>query len=137
MEQRAGGARMGAPGGYQNLKVWQKAMDLAEAIFNLTQGWPAVERYRLTDQILRAAVSVPSNIAEGQGRTGPKELLHHLSIANGSLHEVETHLLLARRFGYLDDEQLSEPIALAREVGRLLGGLKRSLRSDHPPPHHP
>ena len=76
---------MGSPGGYQNLRVWQKAMDLAEMIFTLTQGWPAVERYRLTDQILRAVVSVPSNIAEGQGRTSSRELLHHLSIAKRSL----------------------------------------------------
>jgi four helix bundle protein len=131
MVQRAGVTGMGSPGGYQNLKAWQKAMDLAAMIFALTQIWPAVERYRLTDQILRSVVSVPANIAEGQGRTGSKELLHHLSIANGSLHEVETHLHLARRFGYLDDEHLRAPIALLQEVGRLIGGLKRSPRSDH------
>lgn len=137
MAQQLSSPGMGSPGGYQNLKAWQKAMDLAEIIFTLTQAWPAVERYRLTDQILRAVVSVPANIAEGQGRTGPRELLHHLSIANGSLHEVETHLHLARRFGYLDDSQLRAPIALSQEVGRLIGGLKRSLRADHAPVSRP
>jgi four helix bundle protein len=108
-------------------------MDLAEKIFTLAQACPAVERFRLTVRILRAVVSVPANIAEGQGRTGPKELLHLLSIANGSLHEVETHLHLARRFGYLDDERLKAPVARSQEVGRLFGDLKRSLRSDQPP----
>jgi four helix bundle protein len=78
---------------YQDLTAWQRAMDLVEAVYRATQSWPREELYGLTNQARRAAVSVPANIAEGKGRFGPAEFLHHLSMATGSLHETETHLL--------------------------------------------
>src|SRR6476659_1156091 len=86
---------------YQDLVAWQKAMDLVELVYGATRGFPREEVYGLTSQVRRAAVSVPSNIAEGQGRASTKEFLHHLSIARGSLFEVETQVLVAQRLGYL------------------------------------
>jgi four helix bundle protein len=79
---------------YQDLTAWQKAMDLVEAVYRATQQWPRDELYGLTNQARRAAVSVPANIAEGKARFGPSEFFHRLSIALGSLHETETHLLI-------------------------------------------
>ncbi len=113
---------------YRDLLAWQKAMDLAEQVYSATRDWPKEELYGLTNQVRRAVVSVPANIAEGQGRTGSNELLHHLSIAHGSLYEVETHLMLAGRLGYLDDPGVETLLRHTEEVGRLLGGLIRSLR---------
>src|SRR5689334_7896665 len=89
---------------YSDLIVWQKAMDFAELVYAATQSWPRDELYGLTSQVRRAAVSVPSNIAEGQGRLSTKEFIHHISIARGSLLEVETQLLLAQRLGYIQTE---------------------------------
>jgi four helix bundle protein len=80
---------------YRELIVWQKAMKLVQSIYSLTKDFPKEEVYALTSQIRRAAVSIPSNIAEGQGRDSTKEFLHHLSIAYGSLMEVETQILIA------------------------------------------
>src|SRR3954447_12609847 len=120
-------AGMGKAGGYRNLVVWQKAMDLAEEVYRATSRRPKEEQYGLTNQVRRAAVSISANIAEGQGRTGSQELLHFLSIANGSLHEVETHLLLSARLQHLDEQACTELLRQTAEVGRLTGGLKRSL----------
>ena len=82
---------------YRDLVVWQRAMELAQAVYELTGTWPREEIYGLTSQVRRAAVSVPSNIAEGQGRASTKEFLNYLSIAYGSLMECETQALLAER----------------------------------------
>jgi four helix bundle protein len=87
----------------------------------------------MTSQVRRAAVSVPANIAEGQGRFGVKEYLHHLSIAYGSLNETETLLQFARRRGYLDDSTLDNLMTLSSEVGRLMVGLMHSLRRSMSP----
>ena len=114
---------------YRDLIAWQKAMDLVEQVHRVTRNWPSDERYELTSQVRRAAVSVPANIAEGQGRSGSKELLHHLSIANGSLHEAETHLLIAKRLGYLEGQACDGLLRQTAEVGRLLYGLRRSITS--------
>ncbi len=94
----------------------------------MTHKWPKEELYGLTNQVRRAAVSIPANIAEGQGRSGLKEFLHHLSIANGSLYETETHLLIARQLGYSDEASCEEIMGQAAEVGRLLHGLIKSLQ---------
>jgi four helix bundle protein len=117
---------------YQDLTAWQKAMDLVEAVYRLTQTWPKEELYGLTNQARRAVVSVPANIAEGKGRQGAAEFVHHLSIAMGSLHEAETHLLIAGRLGYSSADDTAGPLTLAGEVGRLIGGLMRSLRAARP-----
>jgi four helix bundle protein len=113
---------------YRDLAAWQKAMDLVEAVYRATQQWPREEVYGLTNQARRAAVSVPANITEGQGRRGASEMLHHLSIADGSLHELETHLLIAQRLRYLDGASATLLLAQTAEVGRILGGFMRRMR---------
>jgi len=124
---------------YRDLIVWQKAMDLVEQIYKLTRLFPREEQYGLTVQVRKAAVSVPSNIAEGQGRRTTKEFLQFLSIASGSLKEVQTHVMIAQRLGYLSEEQTSQAMNLAEEVGRLHSGLVASLEAKIrlKPPHHP
>lgn len=112
---------------FRELITWQKAMDLVELIYNATKAFPKEEMFCLTNQIRRAAISVPSNIAEGQGRDSTKEFLHHLSIAYGSLCEVETQVTIAQRLGYLDQSQTEMLNALVAEVGRLINGLCRKL----------
>src|SRR6185369_4825205 len=87
---------------YRDLIAWQKAMDLVELVYAATTGFPTDERFGLTSQVRRAVVSIPSNIAEGQARRSQSEFLHFLSIAHGSLREVETQLLIATRLRYLD-----------------------------------
>ena len=112
---------------FRDLVAWQKAMNLAEAVYDLTRSFPQDERFGLSSQVRRAVVSVASNIAEGQGRASGKEFLHHLSIARGSLCEVQTQLMLAARFAYVGENDLQAVIAQADEVGRLLRGLARSI----------
>ncbi|HEX9988767.1 MAG TPA: four helix bundle protein [Chloroflexia bacterium] len=112
---------------YKDLDVWVKSMDLAEMIYANTRNWPREETYGLTNQIRRAAVSIPSNIAEGQGRASTKEFLHHLSMARGSLLEVETQIMLGERLGYLTKEVSIYLLSCTAEIGRILNGLYRSL----------
>ncbi|HUI25525.1 MAG TPA: four helix bundle protein [Candidatus Kryptonia bacterium] len=112
---------------YSELIAWQKAMDLVEAVYQATQRFPREELYGLTAQIRRTAVSVPSNIAEGEGRKSRKEFLHHLSIAYGSLRELETQVMIAGRLNYLEASEVARLLQLAGEVGRLLNGLSKSL----------
>ena len=118
---------------YCELIAWQKAMDLVQVVYTATKGFPREEIYGLTSQLRRAAVSVPSNIAEGQGRKSTGEFLHHLSIAYGSLMEVETQLMIAERLGYLEKRDVAHKTELTAEVGRLINGLANSLSSktDH------
>ncbi|HVF99377.1 MAG TPA: four helix bundle protein [Chloroflexia bacterium] len=92
-----------------------------------TRRWPKEELYGLTDQVRRAAVSVPSNIAEGQGRGVVREFVHYLRIARGSLFEVETQVIIAERLGYVDRGRTKELLTQVAEVSRLLSGLLRSL----------
>ena len=117
---------------YRDLRVWQKAMDLVVASYEATKQLPQSELYGLASQIQRAAVSIPANIAEGHGREHLGDYLHHLSMANGSLMELETHFLLAGRLGYLDAEPMNELLDQTAEVGRMLAGLIRSLKSSRP-----
>ena len=108
-----------------DLLVWQRAMQLVQEVYRLTL--PVDERRGLTAQLRRAAISVPSNIAEGQGRRSSSEFRHHLSIAHGSLLEVETEIAIAGRLRYITDKQVESVLQLSAEVGRLLNGLYRSL----------
>ena len=103
-------------------------MDLVEDVYRTSASFPQAEIYGLTSQIRRAAVSVPSNIAEGQGRGSPKEFAQFLRIAHGSLREVETQILIAGRLKYLDPTLIEDVLITASEVGRLIMGLLRSLR---------
>ncbi len=113
---------------YRQLIVWQKAMELVKLIYDLTDKFPREELFGLTSQIRKAAVSVPSNIAEGQGRNSTKDFLRHLSISYGSLMETETQNLIA-----LDES--NSVMEKSAEVGRLLNGLtnslERKLTTDH------
>lgn len=111
---------------YCDLLAWQRAMTMVEAVYQATQTVPKDERYGLTSQIRKAAVSVPSNVAEGHGRHSDREF-RFLSIAHGSLMEVETQLLFASRLGCLGDHHKTKILVLAAETGRLLHGLLRSL----------
>lgn len=117
---------------YRDLLVWQKAMDLVVEIYRLTKAFPPDERFGLTIQIRRVAVSIPSNIAEGHGRLHRADFLRFLSIARGSLTELETQLQIATRLGYLDARQTEQSWDLVRHVGRALNGLIRSLNSENP-----
>jgi len=116
---------------YRDPKVWQKAMDFALAIHELSKAFPDEERFGLTAQIRRAVYSVPSNIAEGYGRIHRGDYVRHLSVANGSLKEVETQLILAQRLGFVDREHAIEIWNAAQEVGKLLLRLIRSLENNH------
>ena len=113
---------------YRDLKVWQKGVDLVVQCYQITEIFPRRERYGLVSQIRRAAVSIPANIAEGNGRDHLGDDLRHLSFASGSLKEVETQLWIANRLEFVDEPRLDEVLAGTAEVGRMLSGLKRSLR---------
>ena len=112
---------------YSELIAWQRAMDFVEAVYKATQVFPREELYGLTSQIRRAVVSIPSNIAEGQGRGPTREFTHHLAIAYGSLCETQTQLLIANRLRYLTPDNYVTLFAQSQEVGRLLNGLINSL----------
>jgi len=111
---------------YQELVAWQLAMDVAEEVHRLTRSFPRDEMFALTSQVRRSAVSVPSNIAEGQGRGGPKEFVQFLNVSIGSLQEAETQLILGSRFGYVTDKNLEHVLEMSNEVGRVNNGLIRA-----------
>lgn len=112
---------------YKDMIVWQRGIELVLACYQCTQDFPTHERYCLTQQIRRAAVSIPSNIAEGQGRWHRGEFLHHISISRGSLQELETLLLIAEHLGYASAVKLETLRGFCEEVGRMLSGLRRAL----------
>ena len=106
---------------FKKLIVWQKAMDLVDEVYALQRGFPKSEIFGLGDQLRRAVVSIPSNIAEGNGRTSPKELVHFLSIARGSVYEVVTQLIVAKRQGLVPDIATAE--SHANEIARILSAM--------------
>jgi four helix bundle protein len=112
---------------YQDLVGWQKSMALVAEVYRHTKDFPPNEIYGLTSQLRRAAVSIPSNIAEGQGRLSPGEFKQFLGHAKGSAFEVETQLLIARDLGYIGHQATSHLIDRVQEVGRILSGLLASL----------
>jgi four helix bundle protein len=114
---------------YRDLLVWQKGIDLVVKSYELSKRLPPTETYGLAAQIQRSAVSVPANIAEGHGRRHLGDYLHHLSVANGSLKELETHFLIAKRLAFLNGEDVESVLALSEELGRMLAGLARGLRN--------
>ncbi|HTK95980.1 MAG TPA: four helix bundle protein [Terriglobales bacterium] len=113
---------------YRDLVVWQAAIELVTRIYRTTDSFPKQETYGLTAQIRRAAVSVPSNIAEGQGRNSAREFLQFLGHARGSLVEVETQLFIACNLAYITREQRSALLEESDRVSRLLNGLMLSLK---------
>ena len=114
---------------YRELIAWRKAMKFVTEIYEATQRFPSEERYGLTNQLRRASVSVPSNIAEGQARFSQKEFHHFLSQARGSLVEIETQLLIARSLNYLQPTKADILLEAAEELGRILNGLIASIKS--------
>ena len=119
---------MAALKSYQELEVWKKSIDLAEMVYRTSAEFPVEERFGMTSQVRRAAPSIPANIAEGAERQGPREFLQFLSIASGSLAETETFLISALRPNLAKSGQIDALLAQSEEVGRMLNGLKRSLR---------
>ena len=116
---------------YRDLKVWRTAMDLAEETCRVSVSFPKEETYGMTSQIRRASVSIAANIAEGYGRDNQRTFLHFLRISQGSLKELETHLLLAVRVGLANDTQVERSLGLCDEIGRMLRALMRSIRRRH------
>jgi len=112
---------------YSELLVWQKAMDLVTDIYKITASFPNEERFGLSSQARRAAVSIPSNIAEGHGRKSTGAYLNHLSIAYGSLMELETQTKIAVRLCFLQEDTAANLLQRMDEIGRMLTGLKNSL----------
>lgn len=127
------------PTSYRDLVAWRRAMSLAQGAFTLAQGLRALKHSRLASQLERAATSVPSNIAEGHGRLSRPQYSHFLSIAMGSLREVETLVSLAGQIGVAKNETVITVLQLADETGKVLYGLQRSLKhasgsTRQPPP---
>ena len=113
--------------GYEDLQVWQKALDLAEQIYLLTRGFPQQEVYGLTSQLRRAAVSIASNIAEGSARNNVGEFKQFIGISLGSVAELKTQLYIARRIQLVEIDKLDVLLKQSSEVERMLNGLLRSL----------
>jgi four helix bundle protein len=117
---------------YRDLLVWQKAMDVVVESYRIASLLPNTETYGLISQIRRAAVSIPANIAEGHGRDHLGDYLHHLSIANGSLMELETHILILSRLSYLPSNEIERVLVMTTEVSKMIAGLSRSLKKPVP-----
>ncbi|MFT3787822.1 MAG: four helix bundle protein [Tepidisphaeraceae bacterium] len=113
---------------YKELLAWQRAMELAEEIYRLTRSFPDDERFGLTNQMRRSAVSIASNIAEGQGRGAGSDFARFLRIANGSRQELETQLALSYRIGMTTEASAGKAFTLIDKVGRLTAGLLKSIR---------
>ena len=113
---------------YRDLKVWQDAMGLAESCYRLTAVFPKDELFGLTSQIRRSAASVPANIAEGHGREVTGSFIQFLRVAQGSLKELETHLILAERVGVVKHSQVEQALGQCDGIGRMLRALIRSLQ---------
>ncbi len=115
---------------YKDLIVWQKAMDMTESLYRIVKKLPKEETYALSDQMRRAAISIPSNIAEGFGRNSMKEYLQFLYIANGSVCELETQLMLCVRVNYLKENEIQPIMSLLSEIGKIIMTITKKLSSD-------
>jgi len=118
---------MAAVRDFRDLIVWQKSMDLVETVYRFMATFPREEIYGLTSQLRRAAVSIPLNIAEGNGRNTTRDYLHFLGMAYGSIKEVETQVLIAQRLQYIAPSQSDALVQMTSEVARLISGLSNSL----------
>ena len=105
---------------YKDLIVWKRSIELAKSVYVLVRKLPREENYALSDQIRRSAVSIPSNIAEGYGRTSSKDYARFLSMARGSTYELETQLLLSQELGYLKPDDIAHPLGLIKDVSKIL-----------------
>lgn len=114
---------------YENLDVWKKSMNYVEEVYALAKKLPKEELYGLSDQIRRAVVSIPSNIAEGYGRATTKEYTHFLSIARGSKYEVETQMRICERLGYLPKEEVDNLMSRNSDITRMLTAMINKLNA--------
>lgn len=114
---------------FRDLLVWQRGMDLLIDIYQFTKEFPRDERYGIVSQLRRASASIPANIAEGHSRDSTKDFLRHLSIAVGSLSEVETFIIAAERLGFGDRDEAPQLLSDCRELTRMMRSLQRSLKS--------
>ncbi len=112
---------------YKDLIVWQRSMELVEEVYRLVKKLPKEELFALSDQIRRAAISIPSNIAEGYERNSTKEYIYFLSIAKGSRAELETQLLLCTKIHYLNNSDIEKSIFLIQEIGKMINSLQKHL----------
>ena len=112
---------------YRDLEVWQKGMSLAKDVYQVTSRFPADEKFGLVNQIRRAVVSIPSNIAEGHARSGTAEFKHFISIALGSLAEMETQIILSSELGYLNKKEMTGLLEQLDIIGKMLRGLYKAL----------
>ena len=118
---------------FRDLNVWQAAVDLSLLTYHLTSNFPDHERYGLTSQMRRAAISIASNIAEGSARATKKDFRNFVLIARGSCYELQTQLIIASRLGYASPEATQKAECLAHDVGRMLNGLARYLKGKPSP----
>ena len=117
---------------YRDLKVWQKSIVLVTDVYKLTSKLPSEEKFGLQSQIHRAAISIPSNIAEGHSRWYRKEFLHHLSISYGSLAELETQLLIAEKLQFIKHDEVQSIFEKTTEIGKMINGLRKKLKITNP-----
>ncbi len=117
---------------FKELIVWQKAMDLVEETYHIARLLPKEELYSLSDQMRRAAVSIPSNIAEGQARNSRKEFSQFLAIAKGSAAELHTQYMICVRLQYVTNEEIQKASVLAEEVGKMLNALIQKINNNNP-----
>jgi four helix bundle protein len=113
---------------FKDLVVWQKSIELTKKIYSATEIFPEKEKFGLTNQLRRAAVSIASNIAEGAGRDSQNEFAHFLAIAKGSSYEVETQVIIANELGYITDEEQTEISNSINEIQKMIAGLKKSIQ---------
>ena len=116
---------------FKELLAWQKAMDYVVEVYPVARKFPREEMFALSDQLRRSAVSIPSNIAEGQGRGDGKDFIRFLRIALGSLQESETQIMIAKRLGYVTDDEIEPALMAGTEVARLTKGLIASLTTNY------
>ncbi|WDI31827.1 four helix bundle protein [Hyphococcus flavus] len=114
---------------FRNLKVWQKAMDLAEICYEATSAFPKEELYGMTSQMRRCSVSIAANIAEGYGRDSDGSFIQFLRISQGSIKELETHIILAGRLGMLNPDRVTSLLERTDELGKMMRGLINSVQS--------
>ena len=112
---------------HHELTVWKKSIDFVTTVYKITEEYPKTEIYGLTNQVRRAVVSVPSNIAEGAARISKKEFSHFLSISLGSISEVETQLIVSRNLNYITNEQLENLLSELIEIRKMIIGLKKTM----------
>lgn len=116
---------------FKDLKVWQKAFDMSIEIYNATRFFPDEEKYGLSSQMRRAAVSIPSNIAEGHGRSSKQEFIHFLSIARGSASELMTQILISQKLGFCSENITSEIISNLTEIDKMIVSLIKYLKTEN------